>query len=322
MIDLREKKTSKHEDDMEIKFVNKGDEFKSEKADDVKIVDIEKKDDKTEVTYKLGDEEKKGDIEDVLKMLNGAEYKKADDKKDEKKSCESKDDTEETPDEETPAGEKKTKEESVEDDSIEVTLTEDFHVPGTDIILEAGDRVRLIESSSDLEAQVLKIQQDLAKHNGSSYDILSVLVTENPQYQSYKGKRTELNMLNTEIRKILKKHGIPSVWSGAIVEKDDTTKIKPISDINFDRLVFCKYYDPRGANIYNDRSYVFYSEEHVKWYKVHPEEGLVLDGMISVNPDKLTVAWLRGRTWSNDYKLTERQFSVLMNYIEKRNFKK
>ena len=162
MIDLREKKTSKHEDDMEIKFVNKGDEFKSEKADDVKIVDIEKKDDKTEVTYKLGDEEKKNDIEDVIKMLNGAEYKKVDDKKDEKKACEDgdeekpeeepveekksceEDDAEETPDEEEPAEEKKTKKESVEDDSVEVTLTEDFHVPGTDIILEKGDVIRVI----------------------------------------------------------------------------------------------------------------------------------------------------------------------------------
>lgn len=168
MIDLREKKTSKHEDDMEIKFVNKGDEFKSEKADDVKIVDIEKKDDKTEVTYKLGDEEKKNDIEDVLKMLNGAEYKKVDDKKDEKKACEDdteekpeeepveekksceedgdKTDSEKTPDEEKPAEEKKEAEDEKdpEDDEIEMTLAEDFHVPGTDIILEKGDVIRII----------------------------------------------------------------------------------------------------------------------------------------------------------------------------------
>lgn len=155
MIDLRENKTSKHEDDMEIKFVNKGEKFKSEKGDDVEIIAVDKKDDKTEVTYKLGDEEKKGDIKDVIKMLNGAEYKAVDDKKDEKKSCESEeDDAEETPDEKTPdeeepAEEKKTKKESVEDDSVEVTLTEDFHVPGTDIILEAGDVIRIIPRKDD-----------------------------------------------------------------------------------------------------------------------------------------------------------------------------
>ena len=80
MIDLREKKTAKNEAD-EIKFVNKGEKFKSDKADDVEIVDIEKADDKTTVTYKLGSEEKKGDIEDVIKMLNGAEYKAVADKK-------------------------------------------------------------------------------------------------------------------------------------------------------------------------------------------------------------------------------------------------
>lgn len=85
MIDLREKKTSKKEDEKEIKFINKGDEFKSDKADIVKIIDVDKKDDKTEVIYKLGDEEKKGDIEDVLKMLNGAEYSKVEDKKDDDK---------------------------------------------------------------------------------------------------------------------------------------------------------------------------------------------------------------------------------------------
>ena len=80
MIDLREKKAAKHEDDG-IKFVNKGEKFKSEKGDEVEIVDIDKGDSKTTVTYKLGSKEKKGDIEDVIKMLNGAEYKKVDDKK-------------------------------------------------------------------------------------------------------------------------------------------------------------------------------------------------------------------------------------------------
>lgn len=95
-----------------------------------------------------------------------------------------------------------------------IMISEEVRIPGTDIILEAGDCICLIESSNDLEAQVLKIQQDLAKYNGSSYDILSILVTENPQYQSYKGKRAKLDALNMEIRKILKKHGIPSVWSG------------------------------------------------------------------------------------------------------------
>lgn len=189
MIDLREKKTSKKEDEKEIKFVNKGDEFKSEKADDVKIVDIEKKDDKTEVTYKLGDEEKKGDIEDILKMLNGAEYKKADDKKDEKKacedgdeekpeeepveekkSCEEDDDAEETPAEEEPAEEKKAKKESIEDDSVEVTLTEDFHVPGTDIILEKGDVItvipkKMIESKADDKDNLVGVITDYIQEN-------------------------------------------------------------------------------------------------------------------------------------------------------------
>lgn len=152
--DLKES-CAKTEAEDEIKFVNKGEKFKSEKGDDVEIIAVDKKDDKTEVTYKLGDEEKKGDIKDVIKMLNGAEYKAVDDKKDEKKSCESEeDDAEETPDEKTPdeeepAEEKKTKKESVEDDSVEVTLTEDFHVPGTDIILEAGDVIRIIPRKDD-----------------------------------------------------------------------------------------------------------------------------------------------------------------------------
>ena len=148
MIDLREKKTSKKEDDMEIKFINKGETFKSDKAEDVEIIDIKKGDDKTEVTYKLGDEEKKGDIEDVIKMLNGAEYKAVEAKKDEKKSCESEeDDAEETPEEEPEADAGETPDEEPADEkkeSIEVTLTEDFYVPGTDIVLEKGDTIRII----------------------------------------------------------------------------------------------------------------------------------------------------------------------------------
>ena len=194
-------------EETEIKFVNKGEKFKSEKGDEVEIVDIEKKDDKSTVTYKLGDEEKKGDIEDVIKMLNGAEYKKVNDKKDEataKKfviyctsknktftgyvgdndnyanlkdliSAEGKDvffdsekkaqdfidsdpvlqghiesgDAKYTVKDVTNEVEESCKEESAEDDSVEITLTEEFHVPGTDVILEAGDVIRIIPRKDD-----------------------------------------------------------------------------------------------------------------------------------------------------------------------------
>ena len=157
MIDLREKKTSKKEDEMEIKFVNKGEKFKSDKADDVEIVDINKGDDKTTVTYKLGNEEKKGDIEDVIKMLNGAEYKKVDDKKE---SCGDKKEDDEQPKEDSENKDKndvtkevenveEKKKESIEDDSVEITLTEEFHVPGTDIIFEKGDVIRIIPKQKD-----------------------------------------------------------------------------------------------------------------------------------------------------------------------------
>lgn len=179
MLDLREKKTSKKEDEKEIKFINKGDEFKSDKADTVKIIDVDKKDDKTEVTYKLGDEEKKGDIKDVIKMLNGAEYKKADDKKDEKKACE---DDDEADSKETPDEEKKTKEESVKDDSVEVTLTEDFHVPGTDIILEKGDVItvipkKMIESKADDKDNLVEVITDYIQENGltDTYDFKQLI---------------------------------------------------------------------------------------------------------------------------------------------------
>lgn len=168
MIDLREKKTSKHEED-EIKFVNKGEKFKSEKGDDIEIVDIDKGDDKTTVTYKLGSDEKKGDIEDVIKMLNGAEYKKTDDKKDEKKGCKSEDDedgAEDGEDDGEQTDEKKAKKEadgeddkddsednkkneSADDGSVEITITEEFHVPGTDIVFEAGDVIKVIPRKED-----------------------------------------------------------------------------------------------------------------------------------------------------------------------------
>lgn len=116
----------KKEAEDEIKFVNKGEKFKSEKGDDVEIVDIKKDDDKTTVVYKLGGEEKKNNIEDVIKMLNGAEYKKTDDKKTDDKKDDEK------------------KKESVEHNYVEVTLTEEFHVPETDVILEKGDVIRII----------------------------------------------------------------------------------------------------------------------------------------------------------------------------------
>lgn len=133
MLDLRKTvESKKDEDDKEIKFVNKGDEFKSDKAETIKIVDVDKKDDKTEVTYKLGDDEKKGDIEDVLKMLNGAEYSKVEDKKDDKEDAKDNE-----------------KKEDVEDNSVEVILTEDFHVPGTDIILEKGDKIQIIPKKQE-----------------------------------------------------------------------------------------------------------------------------------------------------------------------------
>lgn len=169
MIDLREKKTSKHEEDG-IKFVNKGEKFKSEKGDDIEIVDIDKGDKKTTVTYKLGSDEKKGDIEDVIKMLNGAEYKKVDDKKDEKKGCKSEDDEDgadageddgeqtdekkakkeaDNEDDKDDSEDDDKKDESANDESVEVTLTEDFHVPGTDIILEKGDVIRIIPRKED-----------------------------------------------------------------------------------------------------------------------------------------------------------------------------
>lgn len=153
MLDLRKAlESKKNEDDKEIKFVNKGDEFESDKADVVKIVNIEKKDDKTEVTYKLGDEEKKSDIEDLLKMLNGAEYSKVEDKKDE---SEEQDDKKDAEDDKKDSDEKKDdneddkkddeKKESANDpEVVEITLTEDFHVPGTDIVLEKGDTIQII----------------------------------------------------------------------------------------------------------------------------------------------------------------------------------
>lgn len=153
MLDLRKTvESKKNEDDKEIKFVNKGDEFKSDKAETVKIVDIDKKDDKTEVTYKLGDEEKKGDIEDVLKMLNGAEYNKVEDKNDNEKKesevTEAKEDDkagdDESKDDKEDDEASNEKKESVDENAIEVILTEDFHVPGTDIILEKGDKIQII----------------------------------------------------------------------------------------------------------------------------------------------------------------------------------
>ena len=60
----------------EIKFINKGDKFISDKADDIEILDIKKKDKDTEVIYSVSGSKKTNKIADVISMLNRAEYSK------------------------------------------------------------------------------------------------------------------------------------------------------------------------------------------------------------------------------------------------------
>lgn len=73
----------------------------------------------------------------------------------------------------------------------------------------------LLKKEDSLETTILKIYNDLQKYNGSVYDIMSVLVDEYPEYQQYRGKRTELDILKNDINKILKKNHLPTVWSGS-----------------------------------------------------------------------------------------------------------
>ena len=104
--------------------------------------------------------------------------------------------------------------ESVESENT-IVIKEECVIPGTDIVLEAGDTICVVKEQDDLELKVLKIYQDLSKYNGSVYDIMSVLVDEYPEYQQYRGKRTELDILKNNINKILKKNHLPTVWSGS-----------------------------------------------------------------------------------------------------------
>ena len=270
MLDLRKTiESKKNEDDKEIKFINKGDEFKSDKADAVKIIGINKKDDKTEVTYKVGDDEKKDDIEDVLKMLNGAEYKKVDDKKDEKKGCKSEDDedgAEDGADAGEQTDEKKAKkeadnkddnddsedddkkDESADDGSVEITITEEFHVPGTDIVFEAGDVIRIIPKHESIKADgktILTIKSDIV-----------LCEVDTPEFEDYiEFAADDLNKSENDTKNLLKKLGCFKRIDGDnmfVLPKGMKVRVE---DLGNTYTVYPVDLDPAGFDAYDVEEY-------------------------------------------------------------------
>ena len=100
---------------------------------------------------------------------------------------------------------------------MEIQIKEETRIPGTDIILEVGDIIKIkeatnvpeIENEKEFEADVLAVYNELnSKHPGAftTYDILSVLLEMFPdKYEKYRGKRIELNAIRDTIRQVARK---------------------------------------------------------------------------------------------------------------------
>ena len=105
------------------------------------------------------------------------------------------------------------------DSQNSIVINEECRIPGTDIVLEPGDEIKInenvnvaeINDEKEFEADVMAVYNDLnKKYPGAfnTYNMLSALLDMFPgKYRKYSGKQLELNMMRDMIRQIAhKKH--------------------------------------------------------------------------------------------------------------------